>query len=156
MRKIVIYLFCLLIVPRIAAPQAASSKISADLRPFVREDAPVIVLTHVRVIDGTGSAARADQTLVISGGKIMAIGPADATKAPDGAKILDLTGRSVIPGLFGMHDHMYYPSPGRSVPLYPEHASSFPRLYLAGGVTTIRTTGSVETLHGPGTQARHR
>jgi imidazolonepropionase-like amidohydrolase len=145
MRKIVIYLFCLLIVPRIAAPQAASSKISADLRPFVREDAPVIALTHVRVIDGTGSAARADQTLVISGGKIVAIGPADATKAPAGAKILDLTGRSVIPGLFGMHDHMYYPSPGRSVPLYPEHASSFPRLYLAGGVTSIRTTGSVET-----------
>jgi hypothetical protein len=43
-----------------------------------------------------------------------------------------------------MHDHLYYPAPGGAPPLYPEHASSFPRLYLAGGVTSIRTTGSVE------------
>ena len=156
MRKIVIYLFCLLIVPRIAAPQAASSKISADLRPFVREDAPVIALTHVR--DRRHGLRRTSpiRRWSSAGGKIVAIGPADATKAPAGAKILDLTGRSVIPGLFGMHDHMYYPSPGRSVPLYPEHASSFPRLYLAGGVTSIRTDRQRRDLHGPGTQARHR
>src|SRR4029077_4765841 len=68
-----------------------------------------------------------------------------STKIPDGTKTLDLTDRTVIPGLVGMHDHMYHPSPGRSLPLYPEHASSFPRLYLAGGVTSIRTTGSIET-----------
>jgi len=43
-----------------------------------------------------------------------------------------------------MHDHLYYPAPGRNVAMYPEHAWSFPRLYLAAGVTTIRTTGSVE------------
>src|SRR5260221_13033319 len=67
------------------------------------------------------------------------------TKIPDGPKTIDLTDRTVIPGLVGMHDHMYYPSPGRSLPLYPEHATSFPRLYLAGGVTSIRTTGSIET-----------
>jgi len=101
-------------------------------------------LTHARVIDGTGAASRADQTLVISHGQIVALGPAETTKPPADAKVLDLTGRSVIPGLVGMHDHMYYPSPGGSLPLYPEHASSFPRLYLAGGVTSVRTTGSVE------------
>jgi imidazolonepropionase-like amidohydrolase len=57
---------------------------------------------------------------------------------------MDLAGSTAIPGLVGMHDHMYYPSPGKGPRLYPEHAASFPRLYLAGGVTSIRTTGSVE------------
>jgi len=142
MRKVVSCLFWLLL-PCLAWSQA-NPKISPRVRPFVREDAPVLALTHVRVIDGTGVAPHADQTLIIADGKIVAIGGTEATKPPTGAKILDLTGRTVIPGLVGMHDHMFYPSPGRSLPLYPEHASSFPRLYLAGGVTSIRTTGSVE------------
>lgn len=119
-------------------------KLSPAVTAFVKEDAPTIALTHVRVVDGTGAAARADQTLVITNGKISAMGDAGTTKVPEGAKVLDLTGRTVIPGLVGMHDHMYYPAPLGGLPLYPEHASSFPRLYLAGGVTSIRTTGSVE------------
>jgi len=119
-------------------------KVSPAVAPFVKEDAPTIVLTHVRVIDGTGAPARADQTLVIANGKIAALGDANSTKIPDGAKVLDLSGRSVMPGLVGMHDHMYYPAPLGGLPMYPEHASSFPRLYLAGGVTSIRTTGSLE------------
>jgi imidazolonepropionase-like amidohydrolase len=119
-------------------------QISARVRPFVTQDASVIALTHVRVVDGTGAPARTDQTLVIKDGGIMALGDAAATKIPDGAKVLDLTGRTVIPGLVGMHDHMYYPAPGGGMALYPEHGLSFPRLYLAGGVTSIRTTGSVE------------
>jgi imidazolonepropionase-like amidohydrolase len=143
MRRFTFTLSCILSLPFLAASQQ-SSKLSPTIRSFVHEDAPVIALTHVRVIDGTGSASRADQTLVISDGKILALGPADSIKPPANAKILDLTGRTVIPGLVGMHEHMYYPSPGGSIPLYPEHASSFPRLYLAGGVTSIRTTGSVE------------
>ena len=143
MRKSAFLLCCVLLLPLLAASQQ-SSKPSPALRPFVREDAPVVALTHVRVIDGTGSAARADQMLVLSGGKILTLGPADSTKPPANAKVLDLTGRTIIPGLVGMHEHMYYPSPGGSLPLYPEHASSFPRLYLAAGVTSIRTTGSVE------------
>ena len=58
--------------------------------------------------------------------------------------VLDLSGYSVIPGIVGMHEHMYYPTPGGAPAMYGEHATSFPRLYLAGGVTTMRTTGSVE------------
>ncbi len=144
MCKFSFLLLCFILLPSLVWSQAAS-KLSPRVRPFVREDAPKIALTHVRVIDGTGAAARADQTLLIEDGKIAAMGDAATTKIPDGTKTLDLTDRTVIPGLVGMHDHMYYPSPGRSLPLYPEHASSFPRLYLAGGVTSIRTTGSVET-----------
>src|SRR5690349_4276848 len=122
----------------------SASHVNPRLKAFVREDAPTIVLTHVRVIDGTGSAARSDQSVVIRDGKIVAVLDAASVKTPDGARVVDLTGRTLIPGLVGMHDHMYYPAPLGPPAMYPEHATSFPRLYLAGGVTTIRTTGSVE------------
>jgi len=143
MRKVSILTFCFLALPAICLPQAAP-KLAPEVRAFVKEDAPLIALTHVRVIDGTGAAPRADQTLVIRDGKIAALGDAASTKIPEGARVLDLSGRTIIPGLVGMHDHMYYPSPGGAPPLYPQHAASFPRLYLAGGVTSIRTTGSIE------------
>ncbi len=128
MRKFSLPLLCFILLPSLVWSQAAS-KLSPRVRPFVREDAPKIALTHVRVIDGTGAAARAEQTLLIEDGKIAAMGDSATTKIPDGTKTIDLTDRTVIPGLVGMHDHMYYPSPGRSLPLYPEHATSFPRLY---------------------------
>jgi len=142
MRKIPGTVFCALLLPSILLCQERP-KLSPVVMAFVKEDAPVIALTHVRVIDGTGAAARSDQTLIIENGKITALTSDGAAKIPAGTKVLDLSGRSVIPGLVGMHDHMFYPSPG-GIPLYPEHATSFPRLYLAGGVTSLRTTGSLE------------
>ena len=143
MRKLSVLTFCFLALPVLGSPQIRST-LAPEVRAFVKEDAPVIALTHMRVIDGTGAASRVDQTLVIRERKIAALGDAASTKIPAGAKVLDLSGRTIIPGLVGMHDHMYYISPGGAPPLYPEHAASFPRLYLAGGVTSIRTTGSVE------------
>ncbi len=56
---------------------------------------------------------------------------------------LDLAGHTVIPGLVGMHEHLFYPT-GGGIPIYGEQAFSFPRLYLASGVTTARTAGSLE------------
>lgn len=143
MRRVPLLVLCSLLTPAGLWAQA-KPKLAPAVRAFVKEDAPALALTHVRVIDGTGAAARTDQTLVIADGKIAAIGAAAATKIPDGAKVLDLSGYTVIPGLVGMHDHMYYPAPGGPPPMYPEHLTSFPRLYLAGGVTSIRTTGSLE------------
>jgi imidazolonepropionase-like amidohydrolase len=138
--RLFVVMFCAVAV----LPQ--SPQLTHEVKAFVKYDQPTIVLTHVRVVDGTGAAARDDQSIVISQGKIQSIMPAASMQIPAGANVLDSTGHTVIPGLIGMHDHMYYPAPklnGREA-LYPEHASSFPRLYLAGGVTTIRTTGSVE------------
>jgi len=143
MRKVLISGVCFLLLPSLSWCQAKPG-LSPAVMVYVKEDAPVIALEHVRVVDGTGAAPRTDQTLIISDGKIAALGDAATTKIPEGAKVLDLSGRTVIPGLVGMHDHMFYPSPGGGLPLYPEHAQSFPRLYLAGGVTSIRTTGSLE------------
>jgi imidazolonepropionase-like amidohydrolase len=121
----------------------AQGKFSPGVKPFLATDAPVIALTHVRVIDGTGAAAREDQTVVVDHGKIAAVGPAASTPAPAGAQVMDLAGHTVIPGIVGMHEHLFYPG-GGGVPLYPEMGYSFPRLYLATGVTTARTAGSVE------------
>jgi len=119
----------------------------ADLSPkdFIRAQSPVIALEHIRVIDGTGAAAKTDQTIVISRGKITAIGTAGMLPVPTDANRLDMTGYSALPGLVGMHDHLYYPAGGGAGgELYHDMTFSFPRLYLAGGVTTIRTTGAVE------------
>lgn len=124
------------------------------VQPFVKVNALIVALIHVRVIDGTGAPARANQTIVIEHGKITAIG-ADGIAIPAGAKQLDLSGHTVFPGLVGMHDHLFYiarPNLGvqsgklHSDPplIVPEMAFSAPRLYLANGVTTLRTTGSVE------------
>jgi len=115
---------------------------TSELQQFIRVDAPVIALTHVRVIDGTGAAPLEDQTIVISDGKIQSIASAASAKVHPSAQILDLKGYTVLPGLVGMHDHMFFPM-GGSPPMYSNMGSSFPRLYLALGVTTIRTTGSV-------------
>jgi len=119
-----------------------NATLSPVVRQFVKIESPVIALTHVRVIDGTGSPVRENQTLVISGDKIQGIGDSTVTVIPSGAKTLDLTGYTVIPGLVGMHDHLFYPQPvnlaGRRVrgELQFEEQSSFtfPRLYLAAGV----------------------
>ncbi|HTT19936.1 MAG TPA: amidohydrolase family protein [Candidatus Sulfotelmatobacter sp.] len=122
-------------------PLCIAQTLSPDVRQYVKVDAPVVALTHVRVIDGTGAAAREDQTIVITKSKIESVGDALAATVPKDAQVLDLKGYTVIPGLVGMHDHMFYPV-GRGV--FGEMAYSFPRLYLGGGVTTIRTTGSLE------------
>jgi imidazolonepropionase-like amidohydrolase len=115
--------------------------LSPEVKEFVKVNAPVVALEHVRVIDGTGAPARDDQTIILANGKIESISDATSAKVPKEAQALDLHGYSVIPGLVGMHDHMFYPM-GDGV--FGEMAYSFPRLYLAGGVTTIRTTGSLE------------
>ena len=120
---------------------AEAQTLSPNVKNFVRIDAPVIALTHVRVIDGTGAVAREDQTVILNQGRIESVGDASAASAPQDAQVLDLHGYSVIPGLVGMHDHLFYPA-GDAI--FHEMAISFPRLYLAGGVTTIRTTGSIE------------
>ena len=132
---------CLILCAAISTPISILAQ-APDRQQFIRVEAPTVALTHVRVVDGTGAAARDDQTVVISGGKIQLIGPTASTTYPADAKTLDLNGYTVLPGLVGMHNHMFFPM-GGSPPMYSDMGSSFPRLYLAFGVTTIRTTGSV-------------
>ena len=124
----------------VAAPLAAQgTTLSETTRRFVSVDAPVVALTHVRVVDGTGARAAENQTIVVQNGKIAAVGPSASVRVPAGAQTLDLAGHTVIPGIVGLHDHTFYTTSARSIQI----STSAPRLYLGAGVTTIRTTGSM-------------
>ncbi len=137
MRKLTLLIVGFLVAVGVASAQT----LSPQVRGFVKVDAPVVALTHVRVIDGTGAAERDDQTVIISNGKIESVSDAASANVPKNAQVLDLHGYTIIPGLVGMHDHMFYPM-GNGI--FGEMGFSFPRLYVAAGVTTIRTAGGLE------------
>lgn len=137
------------VLPAIAQVTSDPPKLAAPLRPLVRTDAPVIALSHVTLFDGSGSPAQYDQTIILDHGRIATLGPSASTSIPQGAQLLDERGKTVLPGLVGMHEHMFYISagggPGHLI-LGTEQAESAPRLYLAAGVTTARTAGSIEPV----------
>src|SRR6266511_1969339 len=116
-------------------PQAPSP----ERQQFIRVEAPVIALAHVRVIDGTGAASHDDQTIVIAEGKIQSIGPGTTANVPPTAQVLDLKGYTVLPVLVGMHNHMFFPQRGSS-PNYSNITNIYTRSQHAPRVTTRRTT----------------
>jgi len=144
--------FVFLLLPLWAGAQQAAS-LSPPVQKYVRVSTPRVVLEHVRVIDGAGHPPLEDQNVVIEQGKITAVQAGANTPAADGMTVLDLRGYTVMPGIVGMHNHLFYVArPNENSQwnfdppvLVPQMTFSAPRLYLAGGVTTMRTTGSVET-----------
>ena len=131
-----------------ALPLAVAARqlpLSGAVRPFIAVDAPVVALTNVRVIDGTGAPPRDRQTIVIRDGRIAQMGDAASVRAPDGATAIDLTGKTVIPGLVMVHEHLFYPT-SPSPRVYGQLGASFTRLYLAGGVTSMRTAGNMNGI----------
>lgn len=123
-----------------ASVEAQRATVGPAVRPFVLVDTSVVALTHVRVIDGTGAAPRESQTVLIREGRIAAVGATGTVDIPAGALVMDLTGRSVIPGLVMVHEHLFYPTGAGT---YGNLTESFSRLYLAGGVTSMRTGGNM-------------
>ena len=133
---------------------AETLKLSPEVQAFVRVQAPTVVLAHVRVIDGTGKPAVDDQNVVIEHGQIARIESGHTTAPGPDTTVLEMQGYTVMPGIVGMHNHLYYiarpnleagRAPSFDDPiLVPQMMFSSPRLYLAAGVTTMRTTGSVE------------
>jgi imidazolonepropionase-like amidohydrolase len=120
------------------------------VRKYVSVGTPKVILEHVEVIDGTGAAPVLDQNLTIEDGKITAISPGADAAGGDGTTVLDLKGYSVMPGIVGMHNHLFcfvrenLAADGSAEGSFPaEMVFSGPRLYLANGVTTMRTTGTV-------------
>jgi len=128
------------------SPQPASSQAFSELseqaQQFVSVSSTHVVIRGVRLIDGTGAPARAGMSVEIRDGRIARIGTVAEVGEPAGAEIVDGTGHTLTPGLVMLHEHMFYPS-GQA--RYNTNEISFPPLYLAGGVTTLRTGGSVDT-----------
>lgn len=144
MPRVCLLAACLLLPSTFVFAQTAPAN---PLAPYISVSAPVIALTHVEVIDGTGAAPVMDQTIIVDHGKIASIGASASAQIPGGAKVLDLHGHTVYPGLVGMHEHLFYTEPGNAALhafVLGEMLQSAPRLYLAAGVTTARTTGSIE------------
>ncbi len=115
-----------------------ASRLSEEAMQFVSVDSPVVALVGVQVVDGTGAPPKAGQTILIENGRIAAVGSADEVAVPAAARRLELSGHTVIPGIVGMHNHTFYTTAKRE----SQMNVTSPRLYLASGVTTIRTTGS--------------
>jgi hypothetical protein len=113
-------------------------QISPAVAPYISVNAPVVALTHARLVDGTGAPAREDQTVVLRGSRIAEVGPSSSTTAPADAQVIDLSGQTIIPGLVQLHEHTYF----GGVKQMTEMSTSGPLLYLAMGVTTAMTAGS--------------
>ena len=136
MKRFLIALACSAVVAESGVAQRPA--LSASTRGFLAIDAPLVALTHATVIDGTGTPARENQTIILRDGRIESVGPTGGIAVPPSAQVVDLKGHTVIPGFVALHEHTYlggitYPAPMMHSPL----------LYLASGVTTAMTAGSM-------------
>jgi imidazolonepropionase-like amidohydrolase len=120
------------------------AQFSSTVKKYISVQADTLALIHAKITDGSGSPSKQDQTLVIMKGIITSLGNSANTKVPVNAKIIDCRGKTIIPGMIMMHEHLFYAEATGDYYLGQEMPISFPQLYFAGGVTTMRTAGSLE------------
>lgn len=111
-----------------------------DTERYTLFHAPVTLLRNAQLFDGSGAAPREHMSVLIRDGRIAEVQPDAELKAPAGALVKDLAGGALMPGFVLLHEHLFYPTERGS---YGAFFQSFPLLYLAGGVTTMRTAGSM-------------
>ena len=102
-----------------------------------------IAFTNVRIVDGNGGAPVEHGTIVIDGRKIVAAGAASSTSIPPGARSIDESGKTAVPGLADMHVHLTGGWDGISADMlgYQRYMNAL----LYAGVTTVLDTGNVES-----------
>lgn len=93
-----------------------------------RPQPETMALVGADIIDGINDETRKNMTLIIKNGRIQEVGKKDQVNIPDGAEIIDVTGKTLIPGLWEIHAH--------------SNQVQWAPAYLAGGVTTIRDNGN--------------
>ena len=93
----------------LVATAAAAQTTAPPKENFVALEGPLLALTHVEVFDGTGAAPLKDATILVRDGRIAAFGAFADVKVPAEAKVVDLSGHSITPGLVMLHEHMFYP-----------------------------------------------
>ncbi|GHA58855.1 amidohydrolase family protein [Pontibacter akesuensis] len=127
-----------------ATATAQAQNFTPQVNSYIKTKANVIALTDAKVIDGTGKPAKAHQTVILRDGKIEQVGDTKKVKVPKDAEVINCSGKTLIPGLVMVHEHLYYTMPMEGFFNIAEMPGTFPKLYLAGGATTIRTAGSIE------------
>ncbi|MBS1562837.1 MAG: amidohydrolase family protein [Bacteroidetes bacterium] len=135
---------CLCLLLAVAALRSDAQNYSPQVRQYFSVKADTIAITDATVIDGTGSPAKPHQTLIIINGRISKTGDAKSITPPPGARLVNGTGKTLVPGLVMVHEHLYYTIPFENFFNVAEMPYTFPRMYLAGGATTVRTAGSIE------------
>ncbi|MGZ5105699.1 MAG: amidohydrolase family protein, partial [Usitatibacter sp.] len=137
-----------LILAALAAPWALAQRaesFDARVKQYVVHDAPRIRIDDVRVVDGTGAAARPGQSILLRDGRIERVGDRAALAGEAADTVIDGKGRTVVPGLVMMHEHLFFIDVLADAPMYNSEPFAAPKAYLAYGVTTFRTAG---TMHG--------
>ncbi len=111
---------------------------------YISDSTETIAFRDVKIIDGTGNPSKEHQSVIISKGHILQIGNVQDIVIPVNAKLINCTGKTMIPGMVMLHEHFYYTIPMENYFNVAEMPYTFPRMYLAAGATTIRTGGSIE------------
>ena len=111
---------------------------------FVIYDQAEIVLQNARVVDVVKGIVLEGYSVLISNGKIIGIEKTGKLSVPKTARIIDLTGKTILPGLVMLHEHMMY---NNGAAVWQFHPVSFPKLFLAAGVTTLRTAGAENPMY---------
>ena len=104
--------------------------------------APPLLLTHVTLIDGTGAPARPHMSIAIDDGRITAVYPDGSRAAAKGARVENLGGHAVMPGLIDAHVHLTGAEPDFA------HYVPHLRALLRGGVTAVRDMAGDDRLIG--------
>ena len=118
--------------------------LSKQVMDYVAVKDSIVLIKNVTLIDGTGGEVKTNQDIIIAKDRIVAIGQSDAIDILAGASVIDGTGKTVIPGLIMMHEHLFHAKPFYGSFKIVQMPHTFPQMYLAGGVTTMRTAGGFE------------
>jgi imidazolonepropionase-like amidohydrolase len=143
MKKILLFF---ILVNLISSYCFSQVNFSEETKIYIAYNDTITVFKNALVIDGLGNNAKPNQTVIIQNGKIEWIGDNKKADIPKKSKVVDLSGKTLMPGLVMLHEHMFMPAPSLEYGYYNarQQPMSFPRLYLASGVTTLRTAGSIE------------
>lgn len=141
MKKLLAFIYIYFII--CLMPLKAQS-FSERVKSFIKVDTTMVAIKDVTLIDGTGNGILKHQTILIEADKISAVGNNGSFEIPKSTLVINGKGKTVIPGLVMMHEHLFYTKFFEDWFSVGQMTFTFPRLYLAGGVTTMRTAGSIQ------------